>query len=309
MKHFQSKLLIGLLLLVSCNMFAQQEPLNTMYMYNGISVNPAYAGTRNTLSITALHRQQWVSMSGAPTTTTLAVHMPIRFTNLSVGASLVSDEIGPVNDIYANFFAAYKIHLSDKLKLSFGMNVGVYSYNAILSGLETGDGETIVDDKHINDYSKVTPNGGAGMYLYNDKFYLGLASPKLFEANLEGFRTDAAELKRHYYLSAGYVFHLGENYAIKPSILSKYVPGAPWTQDFNVQVFIEDKFSLGASYRIDNAVALMAGYHIANKWMLGYSYGIATNNLSSYNSGSHEIVLTYDLRLTKSVVRTPRYYF
>lgn len=277
-----------------------------MYMYNGISVNPAYAGTRNTLSVTALHRQQWAGMQGAPTTTSISVHMPIQFTNLSVGMSIVTDDIGPVSDTYANLFGAYKVNLGDELKLSFGMSIGVYNYKATLTELVTGDE---YDDIAIEDYTSVSPNGGAGAYLYSDKFYVGLAAPKLFESDLSDLRTDAAEVKRHYYFSAGYIFHLSDRFALKPSVLSKYVAGAPWTQDFNAQLFIDDQFSLGMTYRINNAVAFMAGYHIANKWMLGYSYGISTNGLSTYNNGSHEVVLTFDLRLAKSIVRTPRYYF
>lgn len=297
---------ITLVLMQGSEMWAQQEPLNTMYMYNGISINPAYTGTRDALSLTAMHRQQWVGMDGAPITTNVAVHSPIKFTNMGVGMTLVSDKIGPITDFYANFFYAYRVNFSNKTTLSLGLNFGVYNYNAGLGSLspdESGSG-----DAALSSFSQASPNGGTGAYYYGEKFYVGFALPKIFQTTLDDYSRDASNLARHYYLSAGYVFLLNDRLALKPSFLTKVVEGAPITNDINLQLFIDDKFSFGTTYRIKNNVSLMAGYHIANKWMLGYAYGIATSDLSRYNNGSHEVVLTYDFRLVKSVVKSPRYF-
>lgn len=300
------RIVVLLLALGNASLWAQQEPLNTMYMYNGISVNPAYTGTRDALSLTGLHRHQWANMPGAPITTSFSAHSPIMFTNMGVGITLVADKIGPVSDIYTTLFYAYRVKLGDELTLSLGLNFGIYSYNANLNSLSPDEAGGY--DQVLEDASKTTVNGGTGFYLYHKNYYVGFAIPKLFQSNVNGYSADASNLMRHYYLSAGYVFHLNEDFALKPSFLTKIVEGAPITNDLNMQLFMYDKFSLGLSYRISNGVAFMAGYHIANKWMVGYAYGLSTSDLSTYNDGSHEIVLTYDLRLSKSVVRSPRYF-
>lgn len=192
------------------------------------------------------------------------------------------------------------------MTLSLGLNFGVYNYNAGLGSLSPDeDGSS---DLALSSYSQASPNGGTGAYFYGKRFYVGFALPKMFQTTLDDYSGDASELARHYYLSAGYVFDLTDRLALKPSFLTKVVEGAPITNDINLQLFFDDKISVGATYRIKNNVSLMAGYHIANKWMLGYAYGISTSALSRYNNGSHEVVLTYDLRLVKSVVKSPRYF-
>ena len=309
-KRLKKRLLGRMFLLIILSsggqLMAQQEVLNTMYMYNGIAVNPAYAGTTNALSLTALHRQQWVGMAAAPVTTSVSLHSPVGRTNMGIGMNFISNQVGPVNDIYANLYYAYRVALQRNMTLSFGLNVGVYSYNANLSSLVSD--EQGLPDVALTDESKITPNGGTGVYLYGKNFFVGFAIPKLFQINLDAYPQDASTFQQHYYMSAGYVFHLSDHYALKPSVLTKVVKGSPISYDFNLQLFLYESLSVGVSYRVKNNVALMAGYHVANKWMIGYSYGISINDLSPYNNGSHELFLSYDLSWDKSIVKSPRYF-
>ncbi|MDA3852859.1 MAG: type IX secretion system membrane protein PorP/SprF [Bacteroidales bacterium] len=287
-------------------LMAQQEPLNTMYMYNGIAVNPAYAGTTNALSLTALYRQQWVGMSAAPVTTSVSLHSPVGRTNMGVGMNFMSNKVGPVNDLYVNLYYAYRVALQRNLTLSLGLNIGVYSYNANLSSLVSD--EQGQPDIALTDESRTTPNGGTGAYLYGENFFVGFAIPKLFQIRLDAYPQDGSAFQQHYYWSAGYVFHLSDRYALKPSVLTKLVTGAPVSYDLNLQLFLYESLSVGVSYRIRNSVAFMAGYHVTNKWMIGYSYDLAISELSPYNNGSHEFLLSYDLSWERSIVQSPRYF-
>ncbi len=306
------RITLGLVVLLGLSISqakAQQEPLYTQYMFNTVSVNPAYAGTRNAMNIIALSRIQWAGLEGAPRTHNITMHTPLNNYKMGLGFSIVSDNIGPVNNFYFNVNYAYRVNITEKMVLSMGVKGGIYNYKVGLNELNVGDTDAAFTG---NLEQKFQPNAGAGLYLYSDKWYAGMSIPKLVQTDLTGERTTAsnlASLKRHYFLMAGYVFDINTNFKFKPSMINKVVEGAPPSTDVTAQVLYLDKYWLGATYRWGDAVAFLANIQINKQLMVGYSYDFTTSNLNSYNRGSHEILLSYDLDgfLNKKVI-SPRFF-
>jgi type IX secretion system PorP/SprF family membrane protein len=289
---------------------AQQEPLYTQYMFNTLSVNPAYTGTTNALNILALSRIQWVGIKGAPRTYTFAIHTPLNEKRAGVGLSIVSDEIGPVKNFYLSGSYAYRIKVSEGTTLSLGLKGGFYSYSVNLSNLNISQ----VNDPSFqqNQVKKIHPNMGFGAYYYSNQWYAGLAIPKLFENDLSKQIASAntlSELKRHYYLIAGYVVKINNDLAFKPSFVEKVVAGAPLSTDITAQLFYKERFWLGTSYRIGDALAFLFEVKLNDQLMLGYSYDITLSQLSGYSYGSHEILLSFDFdKFSSKKVKSPRYF-
>ncbi len=289
---------------------AQQEPLYTQYMFNTVSVNPAYAGTRNAMNILALSRLQWAGLEGAPRTNSLTMHTPINNYKMGVGFSIVSDKIGPVNNFYFNFNYAYRVNLTEKMVLSMGIKGGIYNYKAGLDDLNVGSGTDASFNGNVE--QKWQPNAGAGLYLYSDKWYAGFSIPKLIQTDLSGNQTTASNLsslKRHYFLMAGYVFDINQDFKFKPSFINKVVEGAPPSTDVTAQVLYLNKYWLGATYRFGDALAFLANIQLNRQLMVGYSYDFSVSSLNHYNNGSHEIIISYDFDgFLKKKVISPRFF-
>jgi type IX secretion system PorP/SprF family membrane protein len=288
---------------------AQQEPQYTQYMFNTVSVNPAYAGTRNALNVLFLSRLQWAGMEGSPKTFDFTVHSPLNKYKMGLGLSVIADKYGPVNNLYVNVSYAYRLHLSEKLILSLGIKGGFYNYHVGLSDLETGD----TDPSFINNVNQhLKPNAGFGLYLYSNRFYVGASAPKLLETNLsDGQETPGtiADLRRHYFFISGAIFEVGPDIKFKPSFISRMVEGAPFSSDLTGQFLFKDRFWAGASYRIDESIALLASFRINKQLMIGYSYDFPTSDLRPFNNGSHEIVISYDFEgFIKDSPVSPRYF-
>lgn len=313
-----SRRLGGLVLMVMSGLFlfsnqtkAQQEPLYTQYMFNTVSVNPAYAGTRDAMNLLFLSRMQWVGLDGAPETYTFTMHTPLNNYKMGVGVSLVSDNIGPVNNFYFNANYAYRVQLTDKMTLSMGIKGGIYNYYVGLDDINVGESGDNAFQGNLE--RRFQPNAGAGLYLYTDKWYAGFAVPKLIQTDLNESESTSTsvlgELKRHYFIMAGYVFDLNPDLKLKPAFINKIVEGAPPSTDISAQFIYKNNYWLGASYRIGDAVAFLANIQINKQLMVGYSYDYTMSNLGNYNHGSHEIMISYDLDgFLKNKVKSPRYF-
>ncbi len=301
---------------------AQQDAQFTQYMYNTITVNPAYAGSRGQLSLMGLYRTQWVGLEGAPKTMTFNVHSPIENSNVGYGLSIINDVIGNgVNtESYFDGTISYTIKTSDKDKLSFGVKVGGHLLNVDYDKLRRFDEEPISAQNIDNKFS---PNFGAGIYFHNQKFYVGLSIPNMletehFDRNKNSNNTDGSgntvsylETERiNYYLIAGYVFDLNPNLKFKPAILTKAVYGAPLQVDMSANLLFNDKFSLGAAYRLDAAVSALLGFQVTEGLMIGMAYDKEVTNLGQreYNSGSFEVFLRFELIKSVEKVISPRFF-
>ncbi|TKG93959.1 type IX secretion system membrane protein PorP/SprF [Puteibacter caeruleilacunae] len=296
-------------LLCSVNVMAQQEPLYTQYMFNTMSVNPGYTGTRNALNATLLTRKQWAGFKGAPQTNAFSVHTPVNNYRIGLGISVVDDSYGPVDKNYISLNYAYRIKVSESLILSMGIRAGIYNYQVKLSELSVENPDNAFG---FNYEKKVQPNAGAGIYLYSKRYYAGFAVPILAEnyisKEIQGV-VNPGEMKRHYYLMGGYVFDVSKDLKFKPSFIGKLVEGAPLSVDVTGQFLLKDRFWLGASYRFDDAVALIANFQINRQLMVGYSYDMSVSKLKSFNNGSHEIMISFDFDgFIKRKVKSPRYF-
>ncbi len=291
---------------------AQQDAMFTHYMFNTLSVNPAYAGSRDALTITGLHRSQWVGFDGAPTTQTITLHTPIFNKNMGVGLSVINDKIGPTNTtaFYGDY--AYKLKIDEKSKLGLGLSVGlnIRQNNLInLSTDEAGD-----QSFAANQESDLLPNFGFGAYYYSDRYYVGASIPKLLENDYKSNEISGglnlASEKRHYFLIAGTVFDINKDLKLKPTTLIKLTNGAPAQADITATFIVRDFVWGGVMYRTGDALGVLLGAYVNNQLTIGYSYDWSYGNRTiKYNAGSHELMLIYDLIYkNKEKIRSPRYF-
>lgn len=295
---------------------AQQDAQYTQYMFNTMSVNPAYAGSRGQLSIAALYRAQWVGLNGAPTSQTLNLHSPIRNSKLGYGVSIVNDEIGDgvVQETYFDGIISYTIDVSREGKLSFGLKAGGNLLNLDFNKLRNFDAEPVNSDNIENRFS---PNVGLGLYYHSNKFYAGLSAPNLLQTeHFDNGQRDAntvqflSKERINFYLITGYVFDLNGNLKFKPAVLTKVVGGAPLQVDFSANFMFNEKFTFGAAYRWDAALSAMAGFQISDQFMLGLAYDKETTDLggTQFNDGSFEVFLRFELVKSFQRLVSPRFF-
>jgi type IX secretion system PorP/SprF family membrane protein len=308
------KLVTLLLISTLCSeVNAQQDPMYTHYMYNTLSINPAYAGSRDALTITALHRSQWLDFKGAPMTQTLTLHSPIGNKHIGLGLAASNDKVGPVNNTAVSGSFAYMMQLTKKSKLSLGLSGGVNILQADLSTLQLDNQN---DPSFQNDLrNKVTPSIGFGVYYSRERFYAGVSTPNLLESNYyattqpNGTVTEG-KAHRHYFFIAGAVFNLSNNLAFKPTTFVKVTAGAPVQADLTASFIIMKKLLLGAMYRTGDAFGALVGFDLSQQFHIGYSYDWSYGNRTfKYNQGSHEIMLRYDFIFnSKKQIQSPRYF-
>lgn len=299
--------LILLILLIYNAAWAQRESQFTQYMYNTTTINPAYAGSREAMSIFATHRNQWVGVDGAPITNVVSIHSPIEYTNMGLGASIINDKIGPMteNSISGDF--SYTINTSDGYRLSFGLKATVNLLNVDFTKLSIYDPSDPRFQANID--NKFSPNIGAGIYWHSDVSYVGLSVPKMLETSYYDKSADntassfVVKERMSYYLMAGYVFDLDYNLKFKPSMLAKIVRGAPLQMDLSANFFFDEIFTAGIAYRWSAAVSGMVGFQVSESMMIGYAYDAETTKLANYNSGSHEIFIRYELPKKRRIKR------
>ncbi|MFL5753978.1 MAG: type IX secretion system membrane protein PorP/SprF [Bacteroidia bacterium] len=291
---------------------AQQDPMYTHYMDNTLVINPGYAGSRDALTVTALHRSQWVSYKCAPITQTITMHAPLKNQHIGLGLSLLNDKIGPTNNttIFGDF--AYRIQLNEKSKLALGISAGAKIFQAGLSSVQLDQQNDPVFQNNITNH--VTPNFGFGAYYSRERFYAGISTPNLMQnkysvVQANGNTLEAKE-QRHYFLIAGTMIRISDNLDLKPTTLIKVTPAAPIQADLTASFIIRNKLLLGAMFRTGDSYGALVGLNITDQLHVGYSfdwsYGLRT---PKYNQGSHELVLRYDfLFIDKKQIHSPRYF-
>jgi type IX secretion system PorP/SprF family membrane protein len=290
---------------------AQQDAQYTQYMYNTINVNPGYAGSRGVMSVFGLYRTQWVGLDGAPDTGAFSINTPIANSNLGFGLSVVDDRIGPITEDAISADVSYTVPMSDTYKLSFGVKGTANLFNLDRDKLHPESDQTGQTDNLLNGYKSFSPNVGAGVYLHSNKFYLGLSVPNILQT--KRFSKENKDIsifveRMNGYLIGGYVFDIGSNLKFKPAFLAKAVQGAPLQLDLTGNFLINEKFILGAAWRWDAAVSLLAGFQVNKSLLIGYGYDKETTKLAGFNSGSHEIFLRYELFKKPERIVSPRFF-
>jgi len=289
---------------------AQQDAQYTQYMYNTMSVNPAYAGSRDAISMTGLYRTQWVGLDGAPDTQTFNIHSPIGDSEkVGLGLSIINDNIGPTRETYFDIDFSYTINTSDEGRLSFGIKGGGHLLNVAYSELsQFNNGDQLLQSDIENKFS---PNVGAGIYYRKgDRWYVGLSAPNLLETkHFDESSLSVANEQINLYLIGGYVFDINSDLKLKPAVLFKGVKGAPLQADLTVNALLKEKLTLGLAYRWSAAVSALLGYQLTDKLMLGLAYDRETTDLGNtqFEQGSYEVFLRYEIFENQKIL-SPRFF-
>lgn len=308
--HTIQKLFLLFLLAAAIPLKAQQDVMYTQYMFNTLAINPAYAGSRNVTSATALFRNQWTGIEGAPKTGTFTIDAPVLNNRIGLGFQLISDKLGVTQTTAGMISAAYRIKM-DEGTLSFGMQGNVSQYKVNLTDVALGPSSPY-DPAFANNINKTLLNFGTGLYYNSDKFYIGLAAQDLLPNDLSAGNSSGEKLNNkqslHLFLASGYVFPLAEDFKLKPSFLIKGVKGAPLQADINSTLWIKDVLGIGAQYRTSADIAALLEIQATPQIRIGYSYDRSTTSLQHFNSGSHEIMLRYEFGFPKGKMLSPRYF-
>jgi len=306
MKGLLKFLILVLVTSVAIPSMAQQLPQFTQYMYNTISINPAYAGSRETLSIVGLHRNQWAGFPGAPTTQTLSIHSPLRNEKIGLGFSLINDELGFENHFYMYGDFSYTIKLNEISKLAFGVKAGFTSFN-----LDNRLFELNPDDQLIGKIEeRWRPNVGAGAMWLWERGYLGLSAPRLINHNYTNSPYKVME-RISYYFTGGYVFNIGYTTKFKPAFMVKATNGAPLSIDASANFLFYEKLWLGTAYRFNDtagALGFMADFQIFRDWRIGYTFELPTSEIRPYTNNTHEFIIMFEVFNPRRRVTSPRYY-
>lgn len=284
---------------------AQQDPQYTQYMYNMNVINPAYAGSKESLSITALYRNQWSGFEDAPVTFTFSAHSPIS-DKIGLGLSAIKDKLGPISEtnVFTDF--SYTLDVGASTKLAFGIKAGFTFHSVGLVDLALQDpGDPFFSQNINNTY----PNIGTGAFLYGDKFYVGLSVPNLLKSvHLDENGIKYGSETNHFFGTAGYVFQVSENVKLKPSVMVKTAFNSPVSFDANINTLFYEKFELGVSYRLDDSFSGLVGFQATPNIRVGYAYDYVTSEIRTVAAASHEVVFTFDLFFNKRTMRSPRYF-
>lgn len=320
------------ILFFTVEVHAQQDAQYTQFMYNKLPQNAAYTGSREVLSIRALYRSQWVGNKNggtykAPQTASFSIHSPLKNDHFALGFYFVNDRLGMEHKNQFNATFAYRIALGKKVKLSLGINAGIYWYKWNATNEVAIDGGDPLLQQNV---SRVLPDVGAGLYVYHPNFYVGASIPNFVKGDLSA-KNAASSAKRvpHFVAMAGGAIPLGNAKALylRPQIQYRYLAvsqnqySMPHTFDLNLSLLIYNRVNIGGQYRTsfgnrknpdklyngDSFNAMVEVWPI-KQLLIGYSYDYTLSKLNTFNTGSHEIILGYDLGFQKKKAVTPRYF-
>ncbi len=292
--------------LFSLKGYSQQDPIFTQSFDNMMYVNPAYAGSRGVLNFTDLNRVQWVGFDGNPRSNALSLNAPIYQESLGAGFNLINDAVGPIKQTMFFGDLAYSIKIrGNGARLAFGLKAGFNLINVNSANLTTTD---LSDPLLIqNIQNRLNANFGTGIYYHSSKFYFGLSSPKILNRSYDGVSMNNLE-KRHYFGVVGGITNLNEDWKLKPSAQFRLTQGAPISVDLSLASIYRDKLWIGALYRVGAAYGMFVQFQFTPQLKVGVASDLASSQLRSYNSGSFEFMLSYDLNFKKEGIRSPRYF-
>jgi len=307
MKKTQSILFFILGLILFANVAkGQQDPMFTQYNFNMQTINAAYAGTWDRMGFLVMGRYQWIGMDGAPTTYTFSMQSPTGLKNTAWGLNVIADKVGREKRITLSADYSYRLQVSEKSSLRLGLKGGITNYSNPLTEYEQN--VNAPTDVYTEDVDvKNIPNFGVGAFLSSDDYYVGLSVPKLIESDLTegGVNYSAYAEMRHFYLSAGYVFELGQNLKFKPTTLAKAVVGSPLQVDVTANFLLKDRIWLGGMVRWGDSFGFIGQFLFDDHIRIGYAIDFTTTELSNAHNGIHEIMVSYELGVRKKWT-TPR---
>lgn len=277
--------------------YSQQYPHYTMYMVNNYLLNPAVAGIESYTDVKIAARTQWVGIDDAPKTMYLTVNSPLSSHNfkkskIGIGGKIIADRSGSisVSAMEANF--AYHLPIDFRHKLSFGLGIGATYQRLNTHRIRFHDPTDPVFAMH--DFSRTLPLVNFGVWFYEADYFLGIATYNLVNNNRtlisETLTSTAIGLNRHYFVSAGYRFRIGD-FMLTPSAMVKFINPAPLAYDINLKGQFSDRFWSGITWRNQDGMAAMIGFFISSTLNASYSYDFGRSDLSRHSQGSHEIVV------------------
>ena len=294
----QTIVIIAILWLVALatTLRAQQETQHSMYFFNPVLLNPAYAGSQEAIQVTGTARDQWTGLKGAPKTQVLSIHSPLKIENIGLGLTVLNDQLGVTKNtgVYADMAYSIKVNKKNN-RLAFGLKAGVDFLRQDFSNLRVNDNTDELYTEGFN-YRKNLFNVGAGIYYYGKRHYLGVSTPRLVKNKINVNVDQKALQENHYYAFGGIVIQLNPAINMRPSFIVKYVNNAPLSIEGNLSFLFYDKIWIGAMYRHEAATGLNIMYNVSQNLRIGYAYDYQLTSLQKFSQGSHEIMLSYDLR-------------
>lgn len=319
MKIMKTIIPFFLFVLISSGIYAQQNALMNHYIFNQTTINPAYVGTKQWTNLNFTTASQWTGLEGAPFTQVLSLEGAISSRN-GLGVQIINDKVGAQyqQSIYGSF--SHILKLNEKWNLSFGIAAGLSYFTLDGNKLNSAEYDPSVPQQRVNTF-KFDPK--TGVFLYSDRFYAGFSVNDLLGDLIKNKRTNSIDQARHYYLTAGYVFDLGDQFKWKPSFLIREDLRAQSTMDINNFVLYKETFWLGVTYRFGvnsvfnneldntlrmrNAIVFMTEWNINKSLLVGYAYTMSTSALSGFSGHEIEIAYTFPKR-ADTRMRTPRYF-
>lgn len=286
-----------MMMCINVHVVAQQSIVYSQYIYNGLLINPAYAGSHVQLSATLSYRNQWVNFDGAPQTAALGVHSSVNKSKVGLGLLATSDKIGSYSN--TGIFGSYAYRIQDRKGGVFSMGVqgGMHNFRADYTALNLKSGQDPTLSGVVNE---LKPNFGGGIFYYNKKFFGGFSVPVILK-HTKFFNNGLQQLAlaRFYYLYLGAVLPLDrmEKVKLSPSLLIRAQEGTPLNADINLNAIFNDLISAGVSYRIGESITTLLNFKLSEKFNFGYSYDWTTSEIRRYSNGTHEFMLNYRVRI------------
>jgi type IX secretion system PorP/SprF family membrane protein len=282
-------------------------------MLNDYFENPAIAGSRPFVDVVSANRLQWLGITDAPRTYALSAQGPIKPKNMGVGGYLFTDVAGPTRRIGVSGSYAYHIKLTEKIKISLSLSVGLMQFAVDASKLTL---ENANDYVFVNGYeSKTVPDLGTSFYLYGlpkengtGNWWLGGYVPQIYPAKLNLFEnpTPEGKLATHFYGMAGYRLFITDEFSAEPSLLAKFVSPVPAQIDMGARILYKNKLWIGGTYRTNDAMSAMVGYTYKDNLTIGYSYDITTTGLKNYSNGTHELMIGLRFKAPQPPATAPK---
>lgn len=270
-----------------------------------MAINPGYASAKDYTSFAALARTQWVGFSGAPETQTMSFQTPLGVQGFGLGINVINDVLGPSQETTVEGNLAYKVKTSDKGNLALGFRLGLGMLNVDWSKGRFQQPDAVFNE-NIN--NRLLPRLGVGLYYFEPNWYAGISIPSILKIDhYDDIQESVAEERLHYFIIAGYVFDLTPSIKFKPAVLSKIVSGAPISTDLSANFLWMDRFTLGLAYRWGDAISALAGLQVNDRFFVGYAYDLTTSNFQNYNSGTHEVLLRYNI-FKQPKLKSPRFF-
>lgn len=307
MKRIRLITFVLLALVGSVSLKAQQRSIYSQYMFNGLSINPAYSATDIASNLSIHHREQWIGLDGAPRTSTLSFYTPTGFSTLSIGAIATYDDINVNSQFGGALSAAIKTRLADNLYLAAGLNFGVdYGYYELTSLPTTYDPLFAKNERDVNGVV------GAGLILYSSNFYLGVSAPQLQNISLKEEKNEGRYedlFLRHFYVSGGYLWDVSQDFKLKPHFLLRFPEKSQMQYDINLSAYLFNRFWLGASWRSEESINVLFKYEFSPKFEFACSYDILTGASGKVANGSLEVMLSYRFMVQRQHVVPVRGWF